>query len=84
MRYFVGEELGIALMLQRYFDWSANILWFEEIPNALDNFSTAYYLSEKDSILDAKRTARYLRDHGVRLQEEGGNLRFCSGMAHGE
>ena len=30
MRYFVGEELGIAIMLQRYFDWSANILWFEE------------------------------------------------------
>lgn len=30
MRYFVGEEIGIATMLQRYFDWSANILWFEE------------------------------------------------------
>ena len=30
MRYFVGEELGIALMLQRHFDWSSNILWAEE------------------------------------------------------
>lgn len=30
MRYYVGEEIGIATMLQRYFDWSANILWFEE------------------------------------------------------
>lgn len=84
MRYFVGSELGIALMLQRYFDWSNNILWCEEIPNSTDSHKTAYFLSEKDAILDAPRTARYLKDHGIRSVENGGNLRMLLGMSHGE
>ena len=53
------------------------------IPNALDNDKTAYFLSEKDAIMNSPRTARYLRDHGVRPVEEGGNLRMLAGMAHG-
>lgn len=83
MRYFVGEEVGIALLLQRYFDWSANILWFEEIPHALDTHSTMFILAEKDSILDANLLARYLRDHGAKYTEDGGNVRFLRGYAHG-
>ncbi|KAK9897587.1 hypothetical protein P389DRAFT_58697 [Cystobasidium minutum MCA 4210] len=84
MRYFVGEEIGIALMLQRYFDWSANILWFEEIPDALSNRNTIFFLAEKDAILNARRVMRYLKDHGVKTVEEGGNLHFMKGVAHGE
>ena len=83
MQYYVARELGIALMLQRYFDWSANITWAEEIPALTDNHKTAFFLSEKDSILNAPRTAKYLRDHGVRDVETGGNLRVLAGMAHG-
>ena len=84
MRYFVGSELGIALMLQRFFDWSSNITWCEEIPAVTDSHKTAFFLSEKDSILNAPRTARYLKDHGVRTVETGGNLRMLEGMAHGK
>lgn len=84
MKYFVGSELGIALMLQRYFDWSANILWAEEIPGIEDSHRTAFFLSEKDAILNAPRTAKYLKDHGVRTVETGGNLRMLTGMSHGE
>lgn len=84
MRYFVGEEIGIATMLQRYFDWSANILWFEEIPNALSNRDTCFFISEKDAILNAGRVRRYLEDHGVKPVQEGGNLHYMEGLAHGE
>ena len=31
MRYFVGRELGTANTLCRYFDWSSNILWPDEV-----------------------------------------------------
>ena len=53
------------------------------IPRPLDNYNTAYFIAEKDAILDASRTSRYLRDHGVRDFEDGGNLRFLRGVHHG-
>jgi len=53
------------------------------IPNALSNRDTCYFISENDAILNARRVARYLRDHGVKKVEDGGNLHFMEGVAHG-
>ncbi|KIJ70039.1 hypothetical protein HYDPIDRAFT_104722 [Hydnomerulius pinastri MD-312] len=66
MRYFVGTELGVANTLQRYFDWTSNSLWFEEVPNARDPQKTLVVLGGKDAIVNAKRVKRYLSSHGVR------------------
>ncbi|QRW02217.1 alpha/beta hydrolase family protein [Ceratobasidium sp. AG-Ba] len=66
MRYFVGTELGVANHIQRQFDWSANSLWFEEIPAARDPARSAFFIGGKDSIIDGERVRRYLRSHGVR------------------
>lgn len=66
MRYFVGTELGVANHIQRQFDWSANSLWFEEIPAARDINRAAFFIGGKDSIIDGERVRRYLRSHGVR------------------
>jgi hypothetical protein len=51
MRYFVGTELGVVNLIQRHFDWSANALWFEEIPNARDPDKTLFMLGGKDEIV---------------------------------
>lgn len=53
------------------------------IPNVTEPHSTMFFLAENDSILNAKRTARYLRDHGARYTEDGGNIRYLPGYAHG-
>ncbi|THG99314.1 hypothetical protein EW026_g3004 [Hermanssonia centrifuga] len=53
MKYFVGAELGVANFLQRHFDWNANSLWYEEIPNARDPSKTMFFLGGKDAIVDA-------------------------------
>ncbi|KAH7343243.1 hypothetical protein B0J17DRAFT_565143 [Rhizoctonia solani] len=66
MRYFVGTELGVANHIQRQFDWSANSLWFEEIPAARDPKRSMFFIGGKDSIIDGERVRRYLRSHGVR------------------
>ncbi|QRW16517.1 hypothetical protein RhiXN_04518 [Rhizoctonia solani] len=66
MRYFVGTELGIANHIQRQFDWSANSLWFEEIPGARDPKRSMFFIGGKDSIIDGERVRRYLRSHGIR------------------
>ncbi|KAH9899903.1 hypothetical protein C8Q73DRAFT_743742 [Cubamyces lactineus] len=66
IKYFVGTELGVANFLQRHFDWSANCLWYEEIPDARDPRKTMFFLGGKDSIIDATRVKRYLTSHGIR------------------
>ncbi|KAJ8481767.1 hypothetical protein ONZ51_g5790 [Trametes cubensis] len=66
IKYFVGTELGVANFLQRHFDWSANCLWYEEIPDARDPRKTMFFLGGKDSIIDATRVRRYLTSHGIR------------------
>ena len=53
MKYFVGAELGVANFLQRHFDWNANALWYEEIPNARDATKTMFFVGGKDAIVDA-------------------------------
>jgi hypothetical protein len=54
MRYFVGQELGVANLLTRHFDWSANSLWAQEIPNVRDPSRTLFLLGGKDDILKAE------------------------------
>ncbi|KIP10713.1 hypothetical protein PHLGIDRAFT_65260 [Phlebiopsis gigantea 11061_1 CR5-6] len=66
MKYFVGMELGVANFLQRHFDWSANALWYEQIPNARDPSRTMFFLGGRDAIVDASRVKRYLTSHGIR------------------
>ncbi|CCM03181.1 uncharacterized protein FIBRA_05303 [Fibroporia radiculosa] len=66
IKYFVGTELGVVNFLQRHFDWYANSLWYEEIPNARDPSKTMFFLGGKDDILDASRVKRYLTSHGIR------------------
>ncbi|KAG9087325.1 hypothetical protein FRC07_012848, partial [Ceratobasidium sp. 392] len=78
MRYFVGTELGVANHIQRQFDWSANSLWFEEIPAARDVHRSAFFIGGKDSIIDGERVRRYLRSHGVRK-----GIRFDPEGRHG-
>ncbi|CAL1707594.1 unnamed protein product [Somion occarium] len=66
MKYFVGMELGVANFLQRHFDWHANSLWLQDIPNAYDPSKTKFFLGGKDSVVDAERVKRYLTSHGIR------------------
>lgn len=109
MRYFVSRELGVALMLQRTFDWcavslrsslipsnalsyrSSNLLFPTEIPNLHSPHRAAFFLAGRDSILNAERVRRYLRQHGVREVESGqnvgsgrGGLKLHAGKKHGE
>ncbi|CDO71256.1 hypothetical protein BN946_scf184908.g13 [Trametes cinnabarina] len=79
IKYFVGTELGVANFLQRHFDWSANCLWYEEIPNARDPRKTMFVLGGKDSIIDAYRVKRYLTSHGIRK-----GLHFDPDGRHGQ
>ncbi|KAG8975875.1 hypothetical protein FRB90_009386, partial [Tulasnella sp. 427] len=65
MKYFAATEPGIALAVQRHFDWAANALWFEEIPRPRDPYYTSYFLGGKDAVIDANRVRRYLVNHGV-------------------
>ncbi|KAG8893236.1 hypothetical protein FRC01_013707, partial [Tulasnella sp. 417] len=65
MKYFAATEPGIALAVQRHWDWTANALWFEEIPRPRNPYYTAYFLGGKDAVMDAWRVRRYLTNHGV-------------------
>ena len=60
IKFFVGTELGVANFLQRHFDWYANSLWYEEIPNARDPSKTRFFLGGKDAIVNA-----HVRDDDV-------------------
>ncbi|KDQ12734.1 hypothetical protein BOTBODRAFT_34194 [Botryobasidium botryosum FD-172 SS1] len=77
-RYFVGSELGIANSIQRHFDWTSNLLWFEEIPNGLDPHRAMFFLGGKDAILNAQNIRRYLSSVGV---EKG--LKYDANGHHG-
>ncbi|GAA6034999.1 hypothetical protein JCM8097_002136 [Rhodosporidiobolus ruineniae] len=93
MRYFVSRELGVALMLSRTFQWTANLLFPSSIPAVSDAQKTAIFLSEEDSILNAPRMRVYLRRNGLREvrrgervgeREDGGGLKVFEGLKHGE
>jgi hypothetical protein len=40
--------------MQRNFDWSANALWYEEIPHARDPTRAMYVVGGKDAIVNAE------------------------------
>jgi len=91
MRYFVGRELGVANLLQRHFNWSANLLFPEDIPNHTDPYKTAYFLAGRDAILNPGRIRKYLTQHGVSeaparrgVGPGWGGLKFHDGKKHGE
>ena len=54
MYYFVCSEVGVANFLQRHFDWSANSLWYEEIPHARDPLRSMFVLGGRDSIVNSR------------------------------
>jgi hypothetical protein len=80
MRYFVARELGTANTLCRYFDWSSNILWPNEIERLADAKYTRFYLAEEDAILNAKDTYEYLVESGCPRE----NIHYGERRAHGE
>lgn len=80
MRYFVAREVGTANTLCRYFDWSSNILWPDEIERLKDGKRTRFYLAEEDAILSAKDTMEYLVESGCPRE----NVHYGKGKAHGE
>jgi hypothetical protein len=45
--------MGIANLLQRQFDWTANTLFFEEIPHARDPSRNKYIVANDDVVLCA-------------------------------
>jgi hypothetical protein len=53
MYYFVCSEIGIANFLHRHFDWSANSLWYEEIPHGKDPSKSMFVLGGKDFIVNS-------------------------------
>lgn len=53
MHYFVCSEIGVANFLHRHFDWSANSLWYEEIPHAKDPSKSMFVLGGKDFIVNS-------------------------------
>ncbi|KAI0307150.1 hypothetical protein B0F90DRAFT_1622813 [Multifurca ochricompacta] len=66
MNYFVSTEMGIANLLQRQFDWTANTLFFEEIPHSRNPSRNKFIMANDDVVLCAQRIKRYLVSHGVR------------------
>ncbi|KAM0751691.1 hypothetical protein T439DRAFT_300689 [Meredithblackwellia eburnea MCA 4105] len=91
MRYFVSRELGVAIMLQRSFDWSANLLLPETVPNVESPYHSAFFLAGKDSILNADRVRKYLRRHGVKqvggdqgIGDAEGGLKLHPDNRHGQ
>ncbi|KAF8341415.1 uncharacterized protein EI90DRAFT_2965783 [Cantharellus anzutake] len=64
-KYFVASEMGIANYIQRNWDWSANTLFFQEIPHPHDAYRTRIFLSGRDQIVSAKRVRRYFAFHGL-------------------
>ncbi|SPC67416.1 uncharacterized protein UHOD_03431 [Ustilago sp. UG-2017b] len=80
MRYFVAREVGTANTLCRYFDWSSNILWPNEIEGLQDGKRVRFYLAEEDAILSAKDTLEYLVESGCPKE----NIYYGREKAHGE
>jgi len=66
MNYFISTEVGIANLLQRQFDWTANTLFFEEIPHARDPSRNKFIVANDDVVFCAPRIKKYLVSHGVR------------------
>lgn len=53
MYYFVCSEIGVVNFLHRHFDWSANSLWYEELPHAKDPSRLMFVLGGKDFLVNS-------------------------------
>lgn len=53
MNYFVSTEVGIANLLHKQFDWTANTLFFEEIPHARDPSRNKFIMANNDVVFCA-------------------------------
>ncbi|GAA99822.1 uncharacterized protein L969DRAFT_43942 [Mixia osmundae IAM 14324] len=84
MRYFVARELGVAITLSRYFDWSSNITFFEDIPDPTSRHHTLICLAEADSILSSTLIRDYFLERGLKMLDQGGNVHVEKGAKHGE
>lgn len=51
--YFICSEIGVVNFLHRRFDWSANSLWYEELPHAKDPSRYMFVLAGKDFIVNS-------------------------------
>lgn len=58
--YFVCSEIGVVNFLRRNFDWSANSLWYEQLPDAKDPSRLMFVLGGKDFIVNSD-VSRFLR-----------------------
>lgn len=56
--YFASMDLGVARALGRYFFWSENIVWKEDLD--LDNRRVTVSLAGRDLIVDTEAVGRYL------------------------
>lgn len=88
LRYFVATELGIAKYLHRHFDWAANILWVDEIPNFKDPKKCRVFVAGEDVILNPMRVRRYLIENGMvenrNVNDTKGGLTVVWDDAHGQ
>lgn len=81
-RYFVARELGIAQVLQRAFSWSGAVLFPSDVPRFRSTYHTAFFLAEKDEIINASRVHQYLLRSGVPASDLGG-VKMQAGRRHG-
>ncbi|WFD18285.1 hypothetical protein MCAP1_000484 [Malassezia caprae] len=64
LRYFVARELGTANLLMRHFDWSANVLLTEEIPDRTHH-PVRIYLGGADTVVKASSVIQCLGRAGL-------------------
>lgn len=79
LRYFVARELGNANLLMRYFDWTANVLVCDDIPEHHDPKHVRVYLAGADTVLNAWRVQHLLKRSG--MQDV---IHYDANLHHGE
>lgn len=64
LRYFVARELGTANLLMRHFDWSANVLLEDEMPDRTHH-PVRIYLGGADTVVKASSVIQCLSRAGL-------------------
>ncbi len=67
MNYFVSTEIGISNLLQRQFDWTANTLFFEEIPHSRDPARNKFIVANDDVVYCAPVSSQWSHSFAKRL-----------------
>ena len=65
LRYFVARELGTANLLMRHFDWSANVLLTDEMPDRRQH-PVRIYLGGADTVVKASSVIQCLSRAGLK------------------